>query len=533
VSTTSYTSPSDLALLETSPTQGLASVLKHRTAVSVAVGLLALGLRAALLPVLPIPEPAVSDEFSYLLGAETFCSGRLANPPHPLWVHFETIHENQQPTYATKYPPAQSLFLALGQKLFGHPWFGVWLSVGFMCACLSWMLQGWVTPRYALLGALIAIVQWGIVGYWINSYWGGAVGAAGGALVAGAVPRLARRATASAAALGSLGVILLANSRPYEGALTTLAAIMVLLVWRRRTGRRLTGLLAAKVVLPAVFIFTAAGAGMAYYNYRVTGDPLLMPYVVNQRQYSASPHLWILPLGAPPVYRHDSIRRLWLEWDRPLYFVARAHPATVVRSLFGSVLPYFLNPIMALPVVIAVLLRRGPKVFFVLVLAAIPAAGLLMEKSLLPHYFSPAAGLMLVLVLYGLQYLRAARVRGVRLGTSAVVVFAGLFLTYAGFGMNFEILYAPPSEFAVRRSEVSHELQAAGGRHLVIVRYTPKHSIHEEWVYNHPDIDNSAIVWARDMGTERNRELISYYQGRKVWLLQPDSTPRLAPYPSP
>jgi hypothetical protein len=84
------------------------------------------------------------------------------------------------------------------------------------------------------------------------------------------------------------------------------------------------------------------------------------------------------------------------------------------------------------------------------------------------------------------------------------------------------------------RAQIESRLEQLPGRQLVIVRYSPEHNSLDEWVYNAADIDNSKVVWAREMDRSENLELMHYYKDRTVWLVQPDTNPAsVSPYPSP
>jgi hypothetical protein len=89
----------------------------------------------------------------------------------------------------------------------------------------------------------------------------------------------------------------------------------------------------------------------------------------------------------------------------------------------------------------------------------------------------------------------------------------------------------PQGGWSLQRVELQRWLSAQPQPQLVFVRYTPQHNVLFEWVFNHANILEQHVIWARDLGDIDNRQLVSLLPGRQVWTLDADARePRLREY---
>jgi hypothetical protein len=509
---------------------------RRRAASVVVVGTAAILLRLAMLPLEPIPQPFIHDEFSYLLAADTFSSGRLTNPTHDLWPHFESFHIDQQPTYMSMYFPAQGLMMAAGQVLFGHPWYGVLLSMGLMCGALCWMMQGWLPPGWALLGGMLAVIRLGLFSNWVNGYYGGAIAATGGALVLGALPRFRRRANVRDGVWLAAGAILLATSRPYEGLLVCGPAAVVLFL----PAIRKPGILIA----PLVLVLIAAGL-MAYYNQRVFGSALTLPYETNRMTYASAPvFLWESPRPAPE-YRSKEMHDFYQIWEMHDFRLARTLRGFIDKTIqkFATVVLFFFGVALLIPLVMLPRLFGDTRVRYLLVAGGVFGLGLSVNAWFFPHYAAPFTAAIYVLLLQCMRHLRLFQMGAKPVGLAMVryallvcLMLAGIRVYAEPLGLailRWPAMWYGTAPLGLPRAKALAQLEANPGKQLAIVRYSPRHAAFDDWVYNQADIDASKVVWARELYAANSAELLRYFWDRQVWLVEPDfDPPRVSRYPS-
>lgn len=507
---------------------------RHFTPTLIVLSLAVVSLLAALAFFHHWPKPGVHDEFVYLLIADTFAHGRLTNPTHPMWESLQSFYVLQHPTYQGKYPPASSLFMAVGQIAFNQPIVGVWLATGLAIFSVGWMLRGYVPSRWALFGTVVIATNTGVVLTWGQSYWGGAVPMLGGALVFGALPRIVRRLHARDAVLLAVGIGLLANSRPYEGFLMLLPVALYLAIWFIFDKASHFSERIFKFCVPVFIVVSANFTSMALYNKAVTGNAFVLPYMewANQKNLSITDVLFSGPLrktfGMVIPRQRAAAKTSRIDLPRRNLPTLRIQVPPRWKKLLIWEMFYLKTALLPAILVLPFFVRTSSLVRTASMAVSLVLVGVIMSPaSGHPHYFSPAIAPLLIVLTQGFRFLQTAWRRtstsppdiafGIPCITTVVFCFAIIWQT--AISKNHQ------ESWHSQRFELQNALSELDDRHLVLVHYQDTHNAHCEWVYNGADIDGSQVVWARESNPEQNRRLLDYFSDRKLWLLEADYIP--------
>jgi hypothetical protein len=293
------------------------------------------------------------------------------------------------------------------------------------------MLCAWVTPELALLGGIFAVMEFGPLCAWTNSYSGGYPAAIGGCLIFGMLPRLR-----------------LERNKLLRMAVWTLAALTPLLF--------LILLQKGTVSVPLMASFM-----------------LRLGYQVRFYRFFFLPPLYLALVGFL-----FSLREARMRW---------VAAALAILGLGANFFPY-----------------------------------------LTVNYLAGATCLFLLASVAGLEQVGRMKALGPDIARILIVLCIAEFVA-----LHFDIWNPMQYGSQQRRIQVNRNLEAMKGQLLIFVRYSSRHSSQNEWVWNKADIDSARVIYAHDLGPEKNARLIRYYANRKVLLLEPDEfVPRLAAYNS-
>jgi hypothetical protein len=334
----------------------------------------------------------------------------------------------------------------------------------------------------------------------------------------------------------AFGLVIVANSRPYEGLVFSIPIALAMILWLAGRNRPRPGRALQRVVLPIFATLLFGGLATGFYYYRVTGSPVVMTYQVNRGQYATAPYfIWEMP-RPEPQYHHQVIRNFY-RWELGEFEKNRTAWGYLQRGAekILSWWRFYLGPLLTVPFLALPWVVRQRKMRLPLFISVAMVVGFSVQTWTLPHYFSPATCVLYLLLVQGMRYLWQWALANRPLGRALVraiplIACAMITLRATAALAHTQIEPAWPRG-NLERAMLLKQLQELPGRQLVIVSYGPQHNVDREWVYNEANIDEAKVVWARDMGREDNKELIQYFHDRSAWFLEGDRPePRLQPY---
>jgi hypothetical protein len=360
-------------------------------------------------------------------------------------------------------------------------------------------------------------------------------------------------------------MLLLANTRPYEGLLMVVPLVAVLLwAWGRRRTSSLT-----RAMVVSVVVLMAGAALMLRYDRQVTGSTWKMPYQLYESRHNPAPtfvgqRLREIPpsqSGVQAAVASSALSELRYFQRRRTAFIASklfccwqfAFGATgsllflllcwrkagwLERLLYGAavltvqgiavqtrlfwprpeqvvIVPLFAGIAVQVGMLWRWLTYRTER--WALALWGVTTLGILAENwNFRTHYVAPAVPLAVLLLASAGQRLWAwERMRWVIAATPLIL----LGVAWAGATEKPTTLQS----WARHRAQLERRLASEPGRQLVLVRNAPGHDYYEMWVANAADPEAAAVVWASSGDAETDCRLQRAYPGRTAWNLDSES----------
>ena len=260
-------------------------------------------------------------------------------------------------------------------------------------------------------------------------------------------------------------------------------------------------MLARQVALPLVVVLAAA-AWMGYYDYRVFGNTLTLPYAVNRATYAIAPYFaWQNP-RPEPAYHHEEMRRFYHEDE--LADFERTHSLvgfikmTLIKGVSGTL---FFTGLALLPFFfMARRVFHDRRVRFLVICLGYGRAGMMVEMIFLipppriaptplPHgdLHLPRRPCKACVTYPGLPAVGDQPVGTalVRLTVVVLIMMCGFRLYAQPLHLSFpewpsstwNFSWYGPDVFGRDRVEVARKLGSLPGGQIAIVRYSLSHTI--------------------------------------------------------
>ncbi len=537
-------------------------------------------LRIVSLSAHPIPYPRVTDEFAYILAAKTFAAGKITNQPHELQEFFDTRHVLSSPTVMSKYQPGTALLMAAFYHISGDYYWGVVAASAMMIAAIYWAMRGWCGRLPSLIIALVFLLVTRAPHYFTDSYWGGALPFAACFIMIGAYPRIVYQQRDHLLAIASAGLIIGFSTRPLESALCAVVLLISGLIRRLRhdTKQERAKLLKTSALVIILMLLPFA-LFQLYYNNRVTGNPLLVPYALYSSQYQIYPFFYGQKTY-PELVADNPLVSSWQQHEGKYYnSIAAFGPLKNMLLQFSIMTPdkfieffktaKFVQPdphgnilyqtssalIMAIVIFTPLLLIYCAIIYqacYMLLFGLLVGVVVNMFRvPFFPHYLSMHMAFFVVaIVMMGKIFIRQSKNKAL---SQLFFAFCGMCALILSSHNNSNSYSPSNNNKAIEnrlengklpeinreqksinlRKIIDNGLTQTADKHLIFVNHLPEiaeDKTHVIWIYNEPDIKNSKIIWARDISPSANAALINMYPERKIWYVEPYIQRKLIAY---